>query len=66
MIYIPFKPCLKSKGGEELRFVDSFKNKNWDVSSANNAINRFENTGSIYRKERSGQPIAVDTTENQI
>ena len=30
------------------------------------AVKQFENTGSIYRKERDGQLIIVDTTENQM
>ena len=65
-IYIPFKPCLKRKGGEELRFVDSLKRKTFDVRSVNNAINQFENNGCIYRKGGSGRPITVDTSENQM
>ena len=48
------------------RNCERLKNKNLDTRSVNNAIKQFENTGSIYRKEGSGRPITVDTTENQM
>lgn len=66
MIYVPFNFCLKRKGGEEMRFAGSFRNRNWDVNPVNNVIKRFENTGGIYRKEGIGLPITVDVTENQM
>ena len=44
----------------------TFPSKQWSVRAVNRAIKRYEDTGSILRREGSGRPATVSTDENQI
>ena len=53
------KTCFEEKGWRGAEICRQFRGKNWVVRTVNEAINRLEYTGSIYRKKGIGRPYSA-------